>query len=164
MITPRICFLLVSLAWLCQAEDEPAHINATLCELAEHPEQYMGKMVRVRASAVGDLSIDDFGQRPACQSWIGVILVLPEQVNPRADFDVIRDESFSQLFDDLRKGMNVQATFEGRFDAVYTWRDQKRVWIAGAVKSKGFGKKGQFGGRIVLHRASDILARPVPRK
>ena len=59
--------------------------------------------MRLYASAVGDLSIDDFELRPACQSWIGVILVLPEQVKLRADFDVIRDESFSQLFDDLRK-------------------------------------------------------------
>ncbi len=58
--------------------------------------------------------------------------------------------------------MKVQATFEGRFDAVYTRRNQKRVWVAdGGDKSKGFGKKGQYGGRIVLHRVSEILARPL---
>ena len=109
--------------------------------------------------------ITEAGRKPACPSWMGVILVLPEQVKPRADFDVVRDDPFNQLFAELRKGMNVQATFEGRFEAVYTWRNQKQVWIGeGQEKPKGFGKKGRYGGRIVLHCVSDILARPVPRK
>jgi len=94
----------------------------------------------------------------------GVILVLPEQVNPKPDFDVVRDESFNQLFDGLRKGMNVQATFEGRFEAVYSWQNHKQIWIGGTEgKSKGFAKKHQYGGRIVLRRVSDVLARRVPR-
>jgi hypothetical protein len=148
------------------AENEPAAVKATFCDLAQHPEQYMGKMVEVRASVAGnDLWIDDFAQKPACPSWMGVILVLPERVMPKPDFDVVRNDPFSQLFDDLRKRMNVQATLEGRFEAVYTWTNHKQVWIGeGREKSKRFGKKGQYGGRIVLRRVSDILARPVPRR
>jgi hypothetical protein len=170
MITAsRVCCLLLVLSPLAcrgQAENPPVAMKATLCDLAQHPEQYIGKMVEVRASVAGnDLWIDDFEQKPACPSWMGVILVLPEQVKPKADFDTVRDDPFNQLFADLRKGMNVQATFEGRFEAVCTWSNQKQVWIGeGQEKSKGFGKKGQYGGRIVLHRVSDILARPVPRK
>lgn len=149
-----------------QLKSEPAPVKATLCELAQHPEQYIGKMVEVRASVAGnDLWIDDFEQKPACPSWMGVIVVLPEQVKPSADFDAVRDDSFTQFFDDLHKGMNVQATFEGRFEAVRSWRNQKQIWVGEArEKSKGFGKKGQYGGRIVLLRVSDILARHVPRK
>jgi len=169
MTTSRVCCLLLvfggaaSSGW---CENESVARKATLCELAQHPEEYIGKMVEVRASVAGnDLWIDDFEQKPACSSWMGVIVVLPEQVKPRADFDAVRDDSFSRLFDELRKGKNVQATFEGRFEAVYTWTNQKRIRIGeGKEKSKGFGKKGQYGGRIVLHRVFDILARPVPRR
>ncbi len=137
-------------------------VRATLCDLAERPEQYVGKMVKVRASVAGnDLWVDDFEQKPACSSWMGVIIALPDQIKPRADLEVVRDDAFSHLFTDLRKGMNVQATFE----AVYTWRNQKQVWISeNPEKRKGFGKKGQYGGRIVLHQVSDLLARHLPRK
>lgn len=169
MTASRVCCLLLVLSPLAchgQAENEPAAMKATLCDLAQHPEQYIGKMVEVRASVAGnDLWIDDFDQKPACPSWMGAILVLPEQVKPRADVDVVRDGPLNQLFAELHKGMNVQATFEGRLEAVYTWRNQKQVWIGeGQEKPKGFGKKGRYGGRIVLHRVSDILARLVPRK
>lgn len=165
MIASRICRLVLAVAVVGLAQDERTAVKATLCDLADQPEQFIGKMVEVRASVAGnDLWIDDFEQKPGCSSWMGVILALPEKVNPKPDFDVVRDESFSQLFDSLRKGMNVQATFEGRFEAVYSWQNHKQVWITGAEeKSKGFGKKRQYGGRIILHRVSDVLARRVPR-
>jgi hypothetical protein len=123
-------------------------------------------MIEVRASVAGnDLWIDDFEQKPSCPSWMGVVVVLPEQVRPKPDFDAVRDDSFNQFFSSLHKGMNVQADFEGYFEAVYTWRNQKQIWIGEAHEDhKGFGKKGQYGGRIVLQRVSDVLARPIPRK
>ncbi len=78
---------------------------------------------------------------------------------------VVRDKAFDRLFDALHDGTNVQATFSGRFEAVYTWKNQKQVWIGDSqIRRKGFGKKGQYGGRIVLFSVSNILARPVPRK
>lgn len=169
MSASRVCCVLLVLSGAASrgwCENESVARKATLCELAQRPEDYIGKMVEVRASVAGkDLWIDDFEQKPACSSWMGVIVVLPEQVNPRVDFDAVRDDSFNRLFDERRKGKNVQATFEGRFEAVYTWTNQKQIWIGESKeKSKGFGKKGQYGGRIVLHRVSDILARPVPRR
>ena len=158
-----VLFCAVSRGW---CEYQPVTTKTTLCDLAEHPDQYIGKMVEVRASVIGnELWIEDFERKPTCSSWMGVIVVLPDQLKPRPDFDVVKNESFNQLFDGLRKGRKVQATFEGRFEAVYTWTNQKQIWIGeGKEKSKGFGKKGQYGGRIALHRVSDVLARSVPRK
>lgn len=146
------------------AERQFAAEKLSLCDLAQHPEQYNGKLVEIHASVTGtDLSIDDFEQNPACASWIGVLIVLPGQVTPKPTFDVIRDAAFNRLFAALHNGMNVQATFSGQFDAVYTWKNHKQVWIGGR-EARGFGKNGKYGGRIVLHRISEVLARPVPRK
>ena len=95
---------------------------------------------------------------------MGVIVTLPDQIKPRPDFDVIRDLSFSEFFDNLRRGMNVQATFEGRFEAVFTSRNRTRILVQGQKQSRGFGKDGQYGGRITLRRISDVLARPKPHR
>jgi hypothetical protein len=124
-------------------------------------------MVRVRASAMGvaikDLWIDDFEQKPACTAWMGIIVVLPEQLKPKSGLDAVRDAAFQEFCGKIRT-MNVQATFEGRFEAIYTWKEHKRVWIASAQGKKGFGKKGRYGGRIVLYRVSDVAAHYVPRR
>ena len=76
---------------------------------------------------------------------------LPEDVTPQPGFQLVRDGSFWQFCDQIRM-MNVQATFEGRFEAFYTWKQQERVWITSAQGKKGFGNKGRHGGRIVLYR------------
>lgn len=141
--------------------------KTTLCELARNPELFNGKMIQVRASAMGrnikNLWIDDFEQKPACSAWMGVVVVLPEQITPKPEFDAVRDAIFQQFSQDIN-GMNVQATFEGRFDAAYTWKESKREWVAQSKNRKGFGKGGQYGGRIVLSRVSDVVARYVPRR
>ena len=147
-----------------QSDNQRAVERVSLCDLAQRAEQYNGKMVEVRASVTGnDLSIDDFEQKPACSSWMGVVLVLPDHVTPKPGFDVIRDDAFGRLFEALHNGMNVRATFRGQFEAVYTWKNHKQVWLGGR-EARGFGKKGQYGGRIVLRGLSEVLARPVPRK
>ena len=123
-------------------------------------------MIEVRASVTGqDLWIHDVEQKIACSSWMGVLLVLPVQVTPRPAFDLIRNDAFDRLFEALHSGMNVQATFTGQFEAVYTLRNKKQVWVGeGHDRRKGFGKKGQYGGRIVLYCLSDVLARPLSGK
>ena len=142
-----------------QAEKEREPLKVSLCDLYQHPEQYSGKMIEARGTVAGnDLWIDEFTQQP-CPTWMGVIVVLPEHVKPRPSFNLIRDESFAQFKDALRKPMNVQATFEGRFDSVVSIEDEKRVRIG-----KGYGKNHQYDGRIVLHKVSDVVARYIPRK
>jgi hypothetical protein len=142
-------------------------VQTSLCALAENPEAFNGKIVRVRASAMGrvikDLWIDDFEQKPACSAWMGIIVVLPEQSKSHTRFDVVRDADFHEFCDKIRT-MNVQATFEGRFEAIYTWKEQKRVWVASSHGKKGFGKKGRYGGRIVLCRVASVIAHHVPRR
>jgi hypothetical protein len=163
----KIPVLLTALLLPLAAPDSGAAAErVSLCDLAQHPEQYNGKMIEVRASVASDeLSIDDFEQKPGCSAWMGVLVVLPDQLKPKPGFDVIRDDAFNQFFEALHNGMNVQATFRGKFDAMYTWKDKKQVWIGNDQESqKGFGKKGQYGGRITLQSVSDILARPLSRK
>jgi hypothetical protein len=160
-----IILVFVQALGFCQAERDRMSIKVTLCELAKNPELYIGKMVEAKASVAGnDLWIDDFEKKSTCSNWMGVIVVLTENTKPKPDFDTLKDESLKKLFEDLRAGMNVQAIFEGRFEAVYAWQNQKQIWINGAgKKQKGFGKKEQYGGRIILYRVSDIVSRRRPR-
>jgi hypothetical protein len=139
------------------AEGQSAPIKVTLCELAEHPEQYAGKMVAVHASEMGkDFWIEDFTNK-SCAAWTQVIVVYPNQIKPAPGFDLIRDDAFDKFFEEVRKGMNVEATYEGRFDVAYVWRDHKRISIG---TEKGFGKKGKYGARIVLRNITEVVARP----
>ena len=135
-------------------------MKATLCELYEHPEQYAGKMVSVQASVAGnDLWIDSFEQK-ACPSWMQVVVVFPDWVKPEPGFSLVRDDSITQLLEGARKGNGVHATFEGRFDAAFVWRNHKKIPVGTDV---GYGKKNRYGGRIVLQRVSDVVVLPGSR-
>ena len=156
-------FVFLHAPGFCQADCKGEPIKVTLCELAENPDQYIGKRVQVRAFVIGS---DEIWLRDAqtCTCYMGIIAVLTDDTKPRPDFVTKKDESFKKFIDDLNRGMNVLATFEGRFEAVYTFQDKQQIWINGSKnKKKGFGKKGEYGGRIILHRISDVLSRPVPR-
>jgi hypothetical protein len=135
-----------------QQSQQSAPINPTLCDLAEHPEQYAGKMVAVHASEMGkDFWIEDFTNK-SCSSWTQVVVVYPDQIKPAPGFDLVRDDAF--------KRRNVEATYEGRFDVAYVWRDRKRISVG---TDKGYGKKQKYGARIVLRSISEVIARPRPR-
>jgi hypothetical protein len=145
-----------------QADVEPS--KASLCELYQHPEQYSGKIVRVRASVSGnDLSLEDFSERQSCSAYMRVHLELPESVKPKPGFDLVRDDTLNELFDALHKGMNVVATYDGRFDPAFVWHAHKREPI-GQGQAKGYGKKQRYDGRIVLQRVTEVVARPMPRR
>jgi hypothetical protein len=136
-------------------------IKVTLCELAEHPEQYTGKMVAVRASEMGkDFWIEDFTNR-ACSAYTPVVVVYPEQIKPAPGFDLVRDDAFNKFFEEVRKGMHVEATYEGRFDVAYVWRDHKRIYVG---SESGYGKKYKYGARVVLRRLSDVVSHPAPNR
>src|SRR5437870_2942843 len=50
-----------------QANIQP--VEATLCDLYQHPDQYAGKIVKVRGTIAGnDMWIDTFTQK-SCLSW-----------------------------------------------------------------------------------------------
>lgn len=139
------------------AEQKNAPIKATLCELAEQPEKYAGRMVAVHANEMGkDFWIEDFTNK-SCSSWTGVIVVYPDLVKPAPGFDLLRDDAFNKFFEEVRKRKSVEATYEGRFDVAYVWRNHKRIDVG---SDKGYGKKHRYGARIVLRQISDVVSRP----
>ena len=140
-----------------QTDQQSAPIKATLCELAEHPEQYAGKMVAVHANEMGkDFWIEDFTNK-SCSAWTQVIVVYPDQIRPAPGFDLVRDDAFAKFFEEVRKGRTVEATYEGRFDVAYVWREHKRIDVG---SEKGYGKKQHYGARVVLRRISDVVSHP----
>ena len=58
----------------------------------------------------------------------------------------------------------IDATYEGRFDAAFAWRDHKWIKLGqGNGSQEGYGKGHEYDGRIVLHQVSDVWAEPLPR-
>ena len=85
---------------------------------------------------------------------------IPSNVSPRPPF-VERDASFRKYEEALQKPMQVEATLQARFDAVFVWKDRKRVRIA---EGQGFGRKHAADARLVLQRMSDVITRNIPRR
>ena len=78
------------------------------------------------------VSVVDRGAQPSARAG----QALPGGLSTNLRFNHARYNSYNQLFDSLRKGMDVQATFEGRFEAVYSWQNHKQIWIAGARENQ----------------------------
>ncbi len=147
-----------------QMDKQDTPLKVTSCDLYEHPESYAGKMIVVRASVSGaDLALDDFSNQKPCSAYMRLHLEFPQEVRPAPTFDVLRNDAYDELFEKLHQGMNVIATYEGRFDPVFVWRDQKRIRV-GDGADKGYGKKHRYDGRIVLRNVSAVLGRPIPRR
>lgn len=154
-------FVLLSLCSSTLGQVNAQPVEASLCDLYQHPDHYAGKIVKVRGTIAGnDMWIDAFEQKP-CSSWMSIVVAFPDQVKPAPDFNLVRDDSFKQFEDAMyhRRPIHIEATFEGRFDSVVTLQDGKRT-----KTDTGYGKKHEHDGRIVLHRVSDVLAKPLPRK
>jgi len=92
---------------------------------------------------------------------MSIVVVFPQQVKPAPDFGLVKDDSFGKFEDAMyhSRPIHLEATFEGRFDSVVILQDGKRI-----KAGTGYGKKHAHDGRIVLHRVSDVMARPLPRK
>jgi len=93
-----------------------------------------------------------------------IIVVFPDQVKPAPGFNLVRDESYKRLEEALhsRSPIHIDATYEGRFDAAFAWRQGKRVKL-GQGNDKGYGKKHEYDARIVLRQVYDVWASPLPR-
>jgi len=161
------CVLLLADCAFCWGQDAATPVVITLCDLYQHPEQYSGKVIKVRGGSVGGLSIEDLlhdSQPRPCPTYMRIIVVFPDRVRPAPGFQLVRDESYKKLEEALHfpGPIHIDATYEGRFDAAFAWRDQKRIKL-GQDKEKGYGKKHEYDGRIVLHQVSDVWAKPLPR-
>jgi hypothetical protein len=160
------CILLLS--GLCCGQNTTKPIEVALCELYQHPEQYAGKMVKVHAGSVSGLSIENLRHdAPAerCSAFMTLIVVFPNQVKPPPSFRIVQDESYKKLVESLQYPgpIHIDATYEGRFDLLFVWRDHKRISVRDGVE-KGYGKKYEYDGRIVLHQVSEVWAMPLAKK
>jgi hypothetical protein len=146
-----------------QASTQP--IEATLCELYQHPDQYAGKMVRVRGTIAGnDMWIDAFTEE-LCSSWMNIVVVFPNQVKPAPDFDLVKDDSFTTFEDAMyhSRPIHIEATFEGRFDSLVTVQDGKRTTAVEVVDTltpriytRSFQTRGVPWSHVKLHCYSHL--------
>jgi hypothetical protein len=162
------CAVLLSCVALCCGQAAPQPVGATLCDLYQRPEEYAGKVVKVRGASVGDLRIEstlhDSSAKP-CSAYMRLIVVFPDQVKPAPAFQLIRDESYEKLDQALRspEPVHIDATYEGRFDPVFVWRDHKRIRV-GQGHAKSHWIKHQYDGRIVLRQVSDVWTMRPPHR
>jgi len=92
------CILLT--AGFCWSQDAAKPVEATLCDLYQHPEQYAGKMVRVRGGSVSELSIENIlhdSPVEPCPTYMRIIVVFPDQIKPAPGFQLVRDEAYKKL-------------------------------------------------------------------
>ncbi len=141
--------------------DTPAEVaSVTMCELWEFPTKYAGKMVQVRATAMGrdfsELWIEGYGCKPA-QGYMHVLAALPQQVDPQPDFTAVVDDSFVTFRSSIKSKI-VQATFIGLFQPVFVWHDQKRERVG---SGNGFGKKKNYDARLIVRSISAVTELPL---
>jgi hypothetical protein len=162
------CALTLSGFEFCWAQEALAPVETTLCQLYQHPERYAGKMIRVRGGSLGNLRIEDsLHDVPVgmCSAYMRLVVVLPDQVKPAPAFQLIRDESYRRLDEALHSQgpVRIDATYEGRFDPIFVWRDHKRVRVSGNQVQDG-GSQYPYDGRIVLRRVSDVWTKLLPKR
>lgn len=148
-----------------QARGEIEPLRTSMCDLYKNPKKYSGKVIEVRATIVGHRSPEIaqpafLPQEPCSASgYMRIVLELPQNVQPKPDFDLVSDESFQKYQAALQKPMRIEATLEGRFDPVFIWENHKRIRIG---EGKGYGRNHSADGRLVLHKMSDISTRYMP--
>jgi hypothetical protein len=140
--------------------------DTTLCELYRNPQRYTGTMVRLRATIVGYkrrfLALPTFTSQHECpDAYMSIALELPSAVRPNPGFVLNEDAQLKDYEKALQRGMRVEATLEGRFDAVRTWYDGKRVRVG---PGEGFGADRKADGRIILKTVREVRAEPLPRR
>jgi hypothetical protein len=136
-------------------------MKVTLCELYEHPEKYTGRTVEVRASVTRGMLLDDFSAQRPCAAYMRLQVDVSRGDDPASEMNRKRDGAWADICEKLRKGMNVVATFEGRFDPEFVWRNQKRIKIKTGAEG-GYSKRDKSDGRIILYSVDDVVSHPKP--
>lgn len=149
--------LALVLALCCGAQEPREATNVDICDLVQRPDDYAGKIVRLRADVssgwtkperpIAALSIKQPFSSIRCHTELKV--VLPERTAHTEGVELRRDDSFRSLEQALHMSMTTTATFQGRFEST------------AHVKS---GKTRQVGMRLVLEAVSDVDARVVYKK
>jgi len=78
-------------------QSDTSATEVTMCDLYRNPDQYAGKMVKVRGTIAGnDMWIYAFTTE-RCSAWMSIVVVFPKQVRPAPAFDLLRDDSFQEF-------------------------------------------------------------------
>jgi hypothetical protein len=150
-----------------EPQNESTLLKVTMCDLYRDPQKYAGKMIEVRATITGHrdpkLERPAFAPQEPCEGsgYMIIGLELPQNVKPKPEFDLLRDEPFQKYTEALQKPMRIEATLEGRFDPTFVWRNHKRERVG---EGEGYGKKRSEDGRLVLYKVSDVETKDAPRK
>jgi hypothetical protein len=142
------------------AQERPV-LNADICDLLQSPEQYAGKMVRVKGQVSSGWTkrgrpIEGFSIKQPFSSLrciAELTVVLPQKAEPKPDFDVRQDASFRKLQEALHTSMTAAGIFQGRFDLLGVRGDRKPPATASRT-----GKMQRVAGRLVLEQVSEVDA------
>ena len=85
----------------------------------------------------------------------------PSEIKPKPEFDLVKDSAYQEYEDASRRGMAIDATVQGLFEASFVWREKQKIRVG---PGDGFGKKKWQEGRLVLRSISNVIAKPVSRK
>jgi len=169
IVWKSLCLVVVLLSSLARAQSQSAGapLKVTICDLYNEPQKYKGKMIEVRATITGyrnpKLEQPAFAPQEPCgaSGYMTIGLELPQNVRPRPEFDLIRDESFQKYAEALQESMRIEATLRGRFDPTFIWRNRKRERVG---EGEGYGKNHADDGRLVLYKMSDVKTKDLARK
>ena len=133
-----------------------------MCELAKNHANYEGRIVKVRATFIGDLSgkteptLEDhsFNTSSCGDSYIRLVLVLPNNSKAAGGLGLIKDESFNKFQRDVSRGMRVDGLFEGRFHFLGPLEQ----------KSKGNSPPRYFRSQLILGKITDVDSFELPKK
>lgn len=148
------------LGWGLAAAAEPVAQRVTICELVRSPEKYSGQQVSVHARIANP-------QRMVLENGEcgRVLLVFPadQQVRPKAKFKLLEDDNFKRLMEarselvppPTRMPGRVSATFQGRFDSVFTLKEGRKV-----QRDPRSMRLAVDEFRLVLHRITEVSIEP----
>lgn len=133
-------------ACTCCSGAEQSPIAASACDVQQHPAQYNGKRIAVRASVIGrkELSIFDF-EADGCTGPLRV--VIPEESDKKPSTKLVRDSEFAKFEAALRTRSAIQAVLEGTFE----WRGR-----AGESRKK----ESDNSMKLLLEKVYDVRTTP----
>lgn len=120
--------------------------NTTVCKLAEHPERYSRRLVRVRAFVSSDLVHRTVLVNQACDD-VGAALDFTEEDEGRRPISLVKDQNFRELqrlhgrIPELR--LNDKLIY-GTFEGIFEWHEGKipsRVLVLHRVTNLYVGKQ-----------------------
>ena len=146
--------------WTSACAEEAVALRVTVCELTRNPERYSGQQVAVRARLANPqrmvLEDGDCGR---------VLVAFPadQQVRPKAKFKLLKDDNFQRLMEarselvppPTRTPGKLSATFQGRFDSVFTLKDGHKV-----QRDPRSMRLAVDEFRLVLRRITDVSVEP----